>query len=188
MTRLWKSAVKVTKNPCFGLEVSRFVTGSSFGALNHVAFVSPTLEDAFHRIVRFQHLMTDAMRLELVRVKDRYRLRILPIAPDHPPAEELDAFWATWVRVTRALARDAPHVEPLQIQRRRPQPRAVALFKRVFRAPIRFGASQDFVEYDYDDCKKPLSDANLELAEEYDQIPAIKPWRSAAPGVRLSLV
>jgi AraC-like DNA-binding protein len=79
----------------------------------------------------------------------------------------LDAFWATWVRVTRALA---PHVEPLRIHRLRPRPRGVALFKRVFRAPTRFGASQDFVEYDYRDCKKPLSDANLELAEEYDQI------------------
>jgi AraC-like DNA-binding protein len=170
MTRLWKKAVQVTKNPCFGLEVARFVTGSTFGALTHVAFVSPTLEDAFHRIVRFQRLMTDSMTLELIRAKDRYRLQIVPIAPDHPPAEELDAFLATWVRVTRALAPDERYVEPLRIHRRRPRPRGVAVFERVFRAPMRFGAAQDFVEYDYADCQKPLSDANLELAEEYDQI------------------
>jgi AraC-like DNA-binding protein len=170
MTRLWKTAVEVTKNPSFGLEVARFVTSSTFGALTHVAFVSPTLEDAFHRVVRFQRLMTDAMALELTKEKNRYRLRILPIAPDHPPAEELDAFWATWVRVTRALAPEERYVEPLRIHRRRPRPRGVVLFERVFRAPMRFGAAQDFVEYDYDDCKKSLPDANLELAEEYDQI------------------
>jgi AraC-like DNA-binding protein len=170
MTAFWKLAVRETKNPCIGLDAARFVTGSTFGALTHVAFVSPTLEDAFRRIVRFQRLMTDSMTLDLVCIEERYRLIIRQIARDHPPAEELDAFWATWVRVTRKLAPNQPYVEPLRIHRRRRRPPDLSVFERVFRAPMRFGAQADFIEYDRNDCRKRLSDANIELAKEYDQI------------------
>jgi Arabinose-binding domain of AraC transcription regulator, N-term len=34
MTALWHAAVEATGNPCFGLDVSRFVTPTTFGALS----------------------------------------------------------------------------------------------------------------------------------------------------------
>jgi len=170
MTRLWKLAVKATNDPCLGLDVARYVTGSTFGALTHVAFVSPTLEDAFRRIVRFQRLMTDALALDLIQVGERYRLTIQPIAPGHPPAEEIDAFLATWVRVTRGLAPTQPYVEPLRVHRRRVRPACAVQFEKVFRAPIQFRATEDFIEYDRSDCKRTLPDSNLQLAQQYDQI------------------
>lgn len=172
MTALWHAAVEATGNPCFGLDVSRFVTPVTFGALTHAVFASSDLVSAFARLVRYQRLMTDAITLRIDPVAECYRLSITSISTDEPPAAELDAFTATWVRYVRGLAWNQGHVEPVRISRRRRRPRTTTLFKKVFRSPITFGAGEDFIDYDKRDCEVRLADGNPELAQHYDRIVA----------------
>jgi AraC-like DNA-binding protein len=168
MTRVWRRAVEATGDDAFGLDVARHVTPSTFGVLTHLAFVSANLEMAFNRVIRFQRLMTDSLQLRLVRDGAQFRLTVDPVHPEHPPAEEIDAFFATWTRVVRGLT--WPRVEPVRMNRRRIEPSATRVFERVFRCPIRFGAEEDFLAYDIDDCRRLLPDHNLELAQQYEQI------------------
>ena len=172
MTALWHAAVGATGNPCFGLDASRFVTPATFGALTHAVFASSDLLSAFARLVRYQRLMTDAITLRVDPVAECYRLSITPISTDEPPAAELDAFTATWVRYVRGLAWNRRHIDPVRISRRRRRPRTTTLFKKVFRSPITFGAGEDFIDYDKRDCEIRLTDGNPALAERYDRIVA----------------
>ncbi len=172
MTRLWRRAIEVTGDPCFGLRVARFATASTFGALTHAVFASTSLKTACNRLVRYQRLMSDSLRLNLEERSDRYRLEVQALSPTEPPAEELDAFWVVWVRVVRGLAWNQGPIDPVLVSRRRPKPAGFAAFEKVFRAPVLFGADREFVEYRRDDCEMPLADGNRALGEVYQHIVA----------------
>src|SRR5688500_1265000 len=52
-TALWRLAVEVTGDPCFGIEVSRHVRPGSFQSLGLGVVSSHTLADVLDRVARF---------------------------------------------------------------------------------------------------------------------------------------
>jgi AraC-like DNA-binding protein len=173
VTALWRRAVEVTGDPCFGLHVPRHATMSTFGALAYALCASRDLKSGFERIIRYQSLISDAVRVRLEDVgHDRYALAIDVTSPTGPPYEAIDAFFAVAARVARGLMGGHHRVEPVRVSLQRPEPEPSDLFRRVFRAPIVFGASRNLLEYARCDLELPLPDANLELANQNDEIVA----------------
>jgi AraC-like DNA-binding protein len=169
-TALWRRAVEVTGDPCFGLQVPRHVTVSTFGALAYALFASRDLRSAFDRLVRYQRLISDAVDVRVDADDERYAIVVDVVSPAGPPFEAIDAFFAVGVRMARGLMGGRHRVDPQRVQLRRPTPPDPEAFHRVFRAPIDFAAPRDVVEWARRDVELPLPDANLELAHQNDQV------------------
>ncbi len=168
-TRLWELAVQASGDPAIGLRVSRFVSPTTFHALGYALVASGSLREVFERIVRYHHVVSDALTLELSREGERYHFRLLvPPGSPAPALEAIDAFAAIYVRTCRnRLGRE---YAPLAVHLRRPEPADPKPWHTVFRAPVFFGAEQDRLEFAAQDFDSHLDDANPELAEHNETV------------------
>lgn len=170
VTALWRKAVEVTGDPCFGLQVPRHVTVSTFGALAYAVFASRDLRSGLGRVVRYQKMISNAVDVRLEEHADRYGFAIDVVSDDGPPHEAIDAFFAVTARIARGLTGGQRKVEPLRVCLRRSEPTPSDLYRRVFRAPVEFGAPRDVLEYAKHDFELPLPDADPALAQRTDEL------------------
>jgi len=168
--RLWRLAVEATGDPCIGLFVSRFVNMTTFQALGCSVLASATLKEAFERMVRYGRFVTDVGSFRLDASGDRYRVS-LEVHPGaiRPCDESLDAFLALQVHTVRALT-DNRELSPLAVALERPEPRPSEPFHKLFRAPIRFSAAANSLEFGRAQLDAPLPSANAELAHRSDEV------------------
>ncbi len=170
VTRLWRLAVEASADPCIGLFVSRFVNMTTFQALGCSVLASPTLKEAFERMVRYGRFATDAAGFRLETIGERYRVAVaFSPGATRPCDEALDAFLALQVRTVRNLA-DRRELSPLAVQLERPEPSPSEPFHELFRAPIRFSAAENALEFGRAELEAPLPSANAELARRSDEV------------------
>jgi AraC-like DNA-binding protein len=167
--RLWQGVVQATGDPAFGLVVARHVTPTTFHALGYSLVASPTLKEAFERLVRYFHVVSDAAELEFHGTSKEYHfmLRVDGGGPE-PSFESIDAFACVIVRMCRGLYRR--EYAPLRVSLRRPAPADTTPYERAFRAPVTFGAAQNLLVFDRATFELPLEGANAELARHNDEI------------------
>jgi AraC-like DNA-binding protein len=170
-TRLWRLAVEMTGDPCFGLWASRFVTQTTFHALGFAVFASGTLRDAFERFVRYGHLVSDAAEIQLRRVGENEQFRlVLPNGEGRPTDESIDAILSLIARTARMLSGET--VTPIAVRLERPEPSPSEAFGKVFRAPVYFGQSENVLEFAAGNLNERLPMGNIELARHNDDIVA----------------
>jgi AraC-like DNA-binding protein len=169
LNRLWQLAVEATGDPAFGLEAARHTAQTTFHALGYAILASATLKDAFERMIRYRRLVGDVLALRLVDAGDRYRFEIDVSADPEVPFQAVDAIAAICVRQARGLHRPR-RCEPLLVTFARPAPRDVEPYRRVFRAPVRFAAPVNAVEYARADVEDPLPAGNAELARGNEEV------------------
>ena len=168
-TRLWHLAVEATHDPCFGLWASRFVSQTTFHALGFAVFASRTLREAFERFVRYGRLVSDAAEIELVDVGEHGRFRlVLPEGPGRPADEAIDAILSLLARTASMLS--GRGVTPVAVRLERREPFPAEPFAKVFRAPVRFQARENVLEFAADDLDARLPTGNAELARHNDEV------------------
>ncbi len=168
-TRLWQLAVAASGDPALGLQVSRYLSPTTFHALGYAVSASATLLELFERLVRYHQVVSDALSPRLQGVAHGYVFSLeLPPGQALPAAEALDAFMAIHVRTCRRrLGRDWA---PLAVHLQRPAPADPQPWREVFRAPLYFAAEQTRLEFRREDLQRPLGDANPELAEHNEMV------------------
>jgi AraC-like DNA-binding protein len=168
-TRLWQLAVAASSDPALGLKTSQFVSPTTFHALGYALVASSSLKEMFERIVRYHHVVSDALELELRETEDGYEFcfRVPPGSP--PPAPEaLDAFAAIYVRSCRnRLGRD---FTPLAVHLQRAEPLDAQPWHAVFRAPLQFAAADNLLRFSRATFEQRLDDGNPELAEHNEAV------------------
>jgi AraC-like DNA-binding protein len=165
--RLWRLAVQETGDPCFGLEVARHISPTTFQALGFSTLSSSTLCEVFGRVVRCFRLVSEAATMSFEDRGNAYRFAIQATHGEPPADEAVDAFFAVMVRLCRLLTdRD---FAPLLVELRRPRPPAPAPFARCFRAPIAFGSTDNALLFDKRTCERRLPSANPEVARMNDE-------------------
>jgi AraC-like DNA-binding protein len=170
-THLWRVAVEVTGDPCFGLWACRFTSQTTFHALGFAAFASQTLREAFERFARYSRLVSDVAEIQLRRVGQREQVRFVPLeGQPQPAAEAIDATLCLIVRMARMLS--AGKVSPLAVRLERPEPSFSEPFRKAFHAPVQFGQRENVLEFDAADLDEPLPTANAELAQQNDELVA----------------
>jgi AraC-like DNA-binding protein len=169
LSRLWELAVEATGDPAFGLEAARHAAQTTFHALGYAVYASPTLKEAFERVVRFRRLVGDVLAVALVDAGDRYRFEFDVSADPSVPVQAIDAIAAVTARQARVLHRPRP-CDPLAVTFARPAPRDVTPYERTFRAPVRFAAAVNALEYARADVEGRLPAGNAELARGNDEV------------------
>jgi AraC-like DNA-binding protein len=168
-TRLWRLAIDATGDPAFGIEVARHARPTYFHALGFSLAASGSLAEAFERVVRYFRLVSDAAEMTLEALAESYRFSVHLVDPEQRPANEaVDAFVALAVRVCRVL-RDRTY-NPLSVSLRRPAPRDETPFRRYFRVPVVFGATEDVLVFDKSGFEARLGGGNAELARLSDHV------------------
>lgn len=169
LNRLWRLAVEATGDPAFGLEAPRHAAQTTFHALGYAVLASVTLRDAFERMVRYRRLIGDVLELRLVDAGDRYRFEIDVSAHPEVPHQAVDAIASMWARQARLLHGKRP-CNPLAVTFARPAPADTGPYRRVFRAPVRFGAEVNALEFSRADLEDRLPAGNAELARGNDEV------------------
>jgi AraC-like DNA-binding protein len=164
--RLWEIAVAATGDPAFGLKVASHIGHTTFHVLSYGLCASSTLKDAFERLQRYCHIVSDAVEYEFRKCGSDYHFVIEPAAG--VPFESIDALVGAHLRMCRSLkGRD---FSPRHIELRRPRPAVIDDFERLFRAPLKFGATQNRMLFDGAGIESPLDGGNPDLAQCADAI------------------
>ncbi|MGH7271518.1 MAG: AraC family transcriptional regulator ligand-binding domain-containing protein, partial [Polyangiaceae bacterium] len=169
-SRLGPLAVEATGDPCFGIEVARHTSPTTFHALGYSLAASGSLREAFERVARYYRLVSDAAAITFEACGETYRVSVSTSGAAQPAHEAVDAVFALAVRVCRSLTDRT--FSPISVEMRRPAPPDATPFFRCFRAPITFEAERDAITLDKAKCEERLKGANPELARANDLIAA----------------
>jgi AraC-like DNA-binding protein len=185
---LWRLAVEATGDPCFGLEVARHTSPTTFHALGFSLAASSSVHEAFERVVRYYRLVSDAASIRFEEHGAVYRVsaRSSPLA--HPSIEAIDALFAVAIRLCRSLTDRG--FAPLAVELRRPSPPDPTPFYRCFRSPVTFDAGEDAMTLPKARCDERIQGANPELARANDRIAAeaLARWESSHLADRVRVV
>jgi AraC-like DNA-binding protein len=168
MGNLWRIALEATGDPAFGLKLTKQYKLPMFHALGYGLSASSTLKEAFERVQRFSHVVSDAVEYQFYRRGSEYHL-IMHSTTD-VPFESIDALVGMYIGLCRSLS--GKEFAPLMVDLRRPLPPMVSEFEQRWRAPLRFGAPLDRLIFDCDDIERTLDTGNPELARQSDEISA----------------
>jgi len=169
MTRLWNLAAQATGDECFGLVAAGFWHPTTFHALGYAWLASATLKQAFERLVRYAHLVSNAMQTSLQQDADGYRVTLGIHASDIQPATAaLDASFAAIVRMCRTSYGD--EFAPRRVQLAHGRPACAQRLEEFFRCPVDFDASPSALLLDAALLEGTLLTANAELAHASDNI------------------
>ena len=163
---LWRIALAATGDPAFGLKVAKHYRHTTFHALGYGLSASSTLKEAFERVLRYCHVVSDAVEYQFYRRGREYHFIIEP-ALELPP-EAVDAVVGMFLRMCRSLL--GRNYSPLAIELRRPRPAVIDDFEQRWRAPLTFGAEQNRLVFDSETVERLLDSRNPELARSSDAI------------------
>ena len=165
---LWQVALEATGDPAFGVKLAKYFTHTTFHALGYGLSASSTLKEAFERIQRYSHVVSDAVGYRFERCGAEYHFYMEPAT--EVPIESIDALVGTHLRMCRSLiGRD---FSPLSVELQRPQPAVLDDFERLWRAPLRFGADHNRLRFDRESMERVLDSGNPEVARLSDAISA----------------
>lgn len=168
ITTLMKLAVKVTKDPAFGLKVVPYLHAANFQALGYSLFSSSTLHEFCQRLVRFFRLVSESSQHHLYEQEDAFKLT-LEITNPEVCDETVDTWLGAVVHFCRCLYR--PNFAPLAVELTRPAPPTGAdNYGLFFNAPVTFSSKENAFYFNKDDMFAPLPTANQELARRNDEV------------------
>lgn len=166
---LWRLATAASGDAGFGIRVASHVRANTFHALGLSLAASPTLRDAFARLLRYFRIVSDAGELHFTVDGEWARFELM--APDGYGIshESVDAFMSCMVRMCRALASPMP-AEPVEVQLKRPCPQDTQAFDAAFRCPIHYGSDRNELRFRLSELDAPLRDGDAHLARHHDPI------------------
>jgi len=169
MTRLWNLAVEATHDDCFGLAAAGFWHPTTFHALGYAWLASVTLKQAFERMVRYAHLVSNATQVSLQKDTDGYRVTLgLRVTDIQPATAALDASFVAIVRMCRTSYGD--EFAPRRVQLAHGRPACAQRLESFFRCPVDFDTAPSALLLDAAPLEATLLTANAELAHANDQI------------------
>src|SRR5690606_26245758 len=169
ISRLWRTAVKETGDPNFGLKVARQIRPSSFHVVGHAMSCSATLGDAIHRFARYAKLISSSAMIGLVESDEQLKLNFAFDTGDMPVLPEtMDTVMAGLVCFNNWIVGE--NVAPLEVRFRRPRPAAADEYQQVLQCPVLFEQDEDSITYCQTDMHRPMLSADEHLASTLDSM------------------
>ena len=165
---LWHHAQNIIKEPCIGLNAGRDTWHpSQLGTLGYAWLASSTLERAFHRLSRFQHLVTNAYEVELDKTETLYQVSIRYSKQNPAFQARSESIISTLLCMSRMNFGNSLQVQAVSFVHTAPD--NTEKYLRVFNCQPEFSASADSISFSMEDIRKKLPSANHIFAEMMDQ-------------------
>jgi AraC-like DNA-binding protein len=163
LCRLYEEAARLTRDGAFGLRVGEQTFPQMYGLLGYVAANSASFGEALANLCGFQPLWTDAAGVELRRIRGTATLTYWHRGdiPAELRRHEHEQMLCALLR----FARDAVlhPVRPVEVRFEHSAPADVAEHRRIFEAPLVFGASATELVLPASLLDLPLAQADLKL-------------------------
>ena len=137
ITRLWRAAVRCTQDPGFGLKAGSQVGPGNFNVVGYLLQSAPTLRAAIAAVQRYQRLISDGGRFQLIQGADASwvvyhpRQGELAFSP-----HQIEAVLAAVVSFARWIT--GQPLRPRQVQFSQPRIGPAAGYREAFGCPVAF--------------------------------------------------
>lgn len=166
--RLWELVARSIKDPCMGLRMAEHWHPSYLNALGYSWLASSTLLEALNRLVRYIHIVTETIELELDEREEELDLIVnYSLDVDKIP-QRSDAKLAVFMAMCRANFGD--ELKPVRVSFRHASPACAAQFHEFFNAPVLFSQPFNIITFHLEDTTQKLTGANPYLAEINDKV------------------
>lgn len=162
--RLWEFLPDALADECFGLTLATLAAGAPLSVGWWVVWSSPTLRDGLAQGIRYQRLLHDQARSELVWTAQEgvYRHQVGAL-PDRAPRHAIEFGFASFARFARrATGKD---VSPSRVSFQHAAPRDLTQHHAVFGTHLLFNQETDELAYDLASMALPLLTADASLQE-----------------------
>ncbi|MGE5452756.1 MAG: AraC family transcriptional regulator [Acidobacteriota bacterium] len=168
ITRLWRAAAQLTQDPGFGLRAGSHVGPASFNVVSFIVQSAPTLRQALSVVQKYQRLISDAGRFQLLPgpadswIVYHPRQGDLAFSP-----HQIEAVLAAFVCFARWLTPQGLQPRLVRFSHARMGP--LATYREVFASPIAFDQAYSGLLVDNAILDLPLPQANAQLARVHEQ-------------------
>jgi len=162
--RLWEFLPGALADEAFGLTLAALAAGAPLSVGWWVVWSSPTLRDGLAQGIRYQRLLHDQARSELVWTAEEgiYRHQVGAL-PERAPRHAIEFGFASFARFARrATGKD---IAPSRVSFQHAAPRDLTQHRAVFGPNLRFEQETDELAYDLATLALPLLTADASLQE-----------------------
>ena len=166
--QLWEEVSRVITDPCFGVKMAEFWHPSQIGALGYAWLVSSSLRKALKRVVRYIHVVTEDMNLELADTPTGLCLVLDLEGSVFRLPYQHDLVVAVAMRMCRFnLGED---LVPTKLTLAHPEPVCAQALQDYFRCDIEFDADRTSITISREEADRTLSTANRQIALLHDEL------------------
>ena len=164
---LWRLAVDLLDDPCFGVKMTEHWHPSYVGALGYAWCVSSTLRTAFDRVVRYIHVVTEDLNIKLAETPKGLKVttdleKSVFTLPQHH-----DVVMSVLMHMCRFNYGEA--LNPTEVCLAHAEPPCEKVISGFFRVPVVYDAAESSITLATKDVDMQLSSANKELALLHDE-------------------
>jgi AraC-like DNA-binding protein len=164
---LWRLAVELLDDPCFGIKMTAHWHPSYVGALGYAWCASSTLRTALDRVVRYIHVVTEDLNIKLAETPDGLMIttdleKSVFTLPQHH-----DVVMSVVMHMCRFNFGEG--LLPTRISLAHEEPHCADIVSDFFRVPVTFNAPNSCLTLAKKDVDMKLSSGNRELALLHDE-------------------
>ena len=165
---LWEQAAGVIEDPCFAIDMAEFWHPSMMGALGYAWLASSTLRRAFKRSVRYIHVVTEDLNLEVADTPAGLKISIdledsIFTLPQHH-----DLVLTILMHLCRFNYGE--ELIATQISLAHPEPECSKKITDYFRTDVQFDAEQTCLIIARADADRVLPSGNKQIALMHDEM------------------
>ncbi len=166
--RLWEQAVQVIKDPCFAIKMAGFWHPSQIGALGYAWLASTTLRRALKRSVRYIHVVTEDLNLDVtdtpagLRITANLEDSVFTLPQHH------DLILTILMHMCRFNFGE--ELVATEVKLAHPEPSCSIKIKDYFRTDVQFDAEQTSLTIARADADQILPSGNKQIALMHDEM------------------
>lgn len=163
ITRLWRAAAALTQDPGFGLKAGSLVGPASFNVVSFILQSSPTLREAITTAQKFQRLISDGGRFQILAGTDTSWVIYHPQQGELAfSPHQIEAVLAAVVSFSRWVSERA--CTPTRVQLGHAQLGPLTGYQAVFATAVDFNQAFSGLQFDNAVLDHPLPQADAQLA------------------------
>jgi AraC-like DNA-binding protein len=177
--KLWQAITERHPDVAVGVLIGSTVKARQLGVVGYAMYYSRDLLEAFRRLARYMHIISEAVQLELVRAADKTTLKFTShpalLAIRHPAEAQLAAMLTVAREITQT------DLVPLTISLPSPKPRDMSAYRDVFRCPVLFDHPSAAIICSASQMRLPIAASDPTLSDYLDQLADIAMHKLGEP-------
>ena len=165
---LWEQAAEIIEDPCFAIDMAEFWHPSHMGALGYAWLASSTLRQAFNRAVRYIHVVTEDLNLDVADTPAGFKISIdledsIFTLPQHH-----DLVLSIIMHMCRFNFGE--ELVPTEVKLAHPEPACSKKITDYFRTEVQFDAEQTSLAMARAEVDRVLPSGNKQIALMHDEM------------------
>ena len=171
ITRLWRAAIRLTQDPGFGLKAGSSVSPASLNVVGFIVQSAPTLRHAVAAAQKYQTLISDGGRLQLLAAADCTWLIYHPRQGELAfSPQQIEAVLATVVSAAQWITQRP--LQPRQVRFGHEPQGPLPGYRQVFGCKVEFNEAFSGLLIDNAVLDRPVPQANRQLARVHESLAA----------------